>query len=119
MIISSFEETIRRKNSLISSINLNDQIQGGDSEEKNFLIRNVFNIRNSEKKTRDIKLKLFESPQKKKLINFEPNLTETTNNFLENKFKSVQILSTMKINPSTQDFLQISQTNPGSFSSRE
>ena len=67
IIISSFEDDIKKKNRIWSSINLNDQISGQayQSSEKLVLSRNAQKIKTSEKRIRDIKLRSYNSGKMK------------------------------------------------------
>lgn len=68
IVISTFEEGVSQKGKIMSSVNLNEQIQGQgyESKEKAMLIRNVSMIKTSERKIRDIKLRFFNTSQKKR-----------------------------------------------------
>lgn len=59
IVISSFEEELKGKNKMLSSINLNDQIQGQGYQTPDGLIlsQNAQKIKTSERKIRDIKLR--------------------------------------------------------------
>ena len=67
IIISSFEDDIKKRNRIWSSINLNDQISGQayQSSEKLVLSRNAQKIKTSEKRIRDIKLRSYNSGKMK------------------------------------------------------
>lgn len=83
IVISSFEEDLKNKNKIWSSINLNDQIQGQgyQSPDRLLLAQNANKIKTSERKIRDIKLRYLSTSKNQRIEKRWENIRENEKEF--------------------------------------